>query len=226
MKREHAPFTDLSTVASYAETARRNVPGLADLHRMVMLLLAERARDSAHILVVGAGGGMETSAMAAAQPTWRFTGVDPSPAMLNLARNLVLPFGERVDLIDGTVDQLPEASFDGATCLLTFHHLDRLDRLRTLREIRCRLKRDACLAIVQHTAHGSDPERWMTLSAAFRDLEGPEWAMARATGRTMTERLLLLTPAEEVDLLLEAGFAQVELFYAALSFRGWVAYST
>jgi tRNA (cmo5U34)-methyltransferase len=225
MKREHALFTDPYTVASYAKNARRNVPGLDDLHRMVMLLLAERAGEAAHILVVGAGGGMETSAMAEAQPTWRFTGVDPSPAMLDLAKDVVRPFAKRVDLIEGTVDQLPAASFDGATCLLTFHHLDRKDRLRTLREIRGRLKRGACLVIVEHTAPGPNPERWMTLSAAFRDLEGPDWANARATGRTMTERLSLLTPAEEADLLHEAGFVEVALFYAALSFRGWVAYS-
>ncbi|WP_271575718.1 hypothetical protein [Bradyrhizobium sp. CCBAU 11361] len=39
----------------------------------------------------------------------------------------------------------------------------------------------------------------------------------------MTERLLLLTPAEEEDLLQEAGYSDVALFYAAFSFRGWVA---
>ena len=51
-------FANPAAIASYLENAQRNVPGLADLHRMVMLLLAEQAHGPAHILVVGAGGGM------------------------------------------------------------------------------------------------------------------------------------------------------------------------
>ena len=223
MKRENTPFANPASVASYAKNAQCNVPGLAGLHRMVMLLLAEHAPGAAHILVVGAGGGMETLAMAEAQPTWRFTGVDPSPAMLDLARDAVSSYTDRVDLIDGTVDELPASSFDGATCLLTFHHLERHERLRVLRDIRARIKRGAPLVVVEHSAPGHDPERWMTLSAAYRDCDGPDWARARATAKTMIERLPLLTPAEEEDLLRESGFADVALFYAALSFRGWVA---
>ncbi len=41
----------------------------------------------------------------------------------------------------------------------------------------------------------------------------------------MMERLPLLTPAEEEGLLREAGFTDVELCYAAFSFRGWVGTS-
>ena len=72
MDHRHAPFTNPAAVASYAANTPRRVPGLADLHRMVMLLLAEQASEDAHILVVGAGGGMETKAMAEAQPRLRF----------------------------------------------------------------------------------------------------------------------------------------------------------
>src|SRR3546814_13141348 len=97
MNHNHAPFIDPAAVASYAANAPLKVPGLADLHRMVMLLLAEQAPGDAHILVVGAGGGMETRAIAEAQPAWRFTGVDPSPAMLDLARQTHNPFSKRVD---------------------------------------------------------------------------------------------------------------------------------
>lgn len=197
MTREHAPFTDPAVVASYARDARRNVPGLDDLHRMVMLLPAEKAPEAAHILVIGAGGGMETRAMAEAQPTWRLTGVDSSPAMLDLARDVVSPYADRVDVIEGTILQVLEGSFGGATCLLTFHRFDLTGRLRTLEQIRHRLKRDASLVVVEHTAPGPDSERWMTLSAAFRDRHAPDWSKAQAAGRMMIERLPLLTPAEK-----------------------------
>jgi tRNA (cmo5U34)-methyltransferase len=172
MDHKHAPFTDPAAVASYAANAPRKVPGLADLHRMVMLLLAEEALGDAHIFVVGAGGGMETRAMAEAQPAWRFTGVDPSPAMLDLARQTLTPFADRVDLIQGTIDQAPKGPFDGATCILTLHHLGRDERLQTLKDIRRRLRPGAKLVVAEHSAPGSDPERWMTRSVAFGGHEG------------------------------------------------------
>lgn len=222
MDHEHTPFTNPATVASYTANTPRKVPGLADLHRMVMLLLAEQAQEDAHILVVGAGGGRETKAVAEAQPTWRFTGVDPSPVMLDLARQTLTPFADRVDLIEGTIDQAPTGPFDGATCLLTLHHLHRDGRLRTLEDIRRRLRPGTRLVVAEHSAPGLDPERWMTRSVAFGDREELDWAKAAASGRMMMERLPLLTPAEEEVLLREAGFTDVELYYAAFSFRGWV----
>ena len=48
------------------------------------------------------------------------------------------------------------------------------------------------------------------------------------TARTieaMASRLPLLSPEVEVDLLEQAGFEGHELFYAAFTFKGWVAYA-
>ena len=84
VKESQGPFSNPAMVANYADETPRKVPGLADLHRMAMLLLSERAQQAAHILVIGAGGGMELKAMAEAQRKWVFTGVDPSAAMLDL----------------------------------------------------------------------------------------------------------------------------------------------
>lgn len=217
-----SPYADPRAIASYAEDAWRKVPGLADLHRMMLLLLSERAPAAAHMLVVGAGGGMETRAMAEAQPGWRFTGVDPSPAMLALAHQATMPFTDRVDLIEGTVGQTPDGPFDGATCLLTLHHIDLSERLHTLQEVRRRLKPGAAFVVAHHAAPGPGPQDWMTRSMAFADRAGPDWAKAAERGRVMMERLPLLTPDEEEALLREAGFVDVALFYAAFSFRGWV----
>ncbi|MBM7331237.1 class I SAM-dependent methyltransferase [Agrobacterium sp. S2] len=223
MPPKHTPFVDQATVASYVENVRRIVPGLDDLHRMAMLLLAEEAPEAAHILVVGAGGGMEIRAMAEARPAWRFTGVDPSGPMLDLAHEMLQPVADRVDLRKGTVAQAPDGPFDGATCLLTLHHLDGGERLRTLEGIRRRLTPGANLIITEHTAPDPDPVRWMTRSVAFGDRDGLDWEKAETTGRMMIERLTLLSPADEESFLREAGFTEIALFYAALSFRGWIA---
>jgi len=223
MQHTSSPFANPSAISTYVEQTPLRVPGLADLHRMAMLLLAEHAPGTAHILIVGAGGGMETRSLAEAQPDWRFTGVDPSPAMIDLARRTLAPFADRVELLEGTIDQAPLDLFDGATCILTLHHIEQDERLRTLREIRRRLRPGASLVVAGHSAPGPDPERWMTRSVAFGDRAGIDWAKSSATASMITERLPLLTPAEEEDLLREAGYSEVALFYAAFSFRGWVA---
>jgi len=216
-------FANPAAIASYVDNARKNVPGLTDLHRMVMLLLAEHSQGPAHILVVGAGGGMETKAMAEAQPNWGFTGVDPSAAMLDLARQTLGPVCERVRLIEGTIDQVQDGNFDGATCLLTMHHLDRSERLYLLRETRARLKPGAPLVTVEHSAPAPDAAVWMARSVAFSDRNGLDWDRARSSGQKMVQHLTLLSSEAEQDLLREAGFIDVAMFYAAFSFRGWVA---
>lgn len=222
MQDKHAPFTDPAAVASYARDTPRKVPGLADLHRMAMLLLAEQAPAAAHVLVIGAGGGLELVSLATAQRDWRFTGVDPSPAMLELARQAAAPFAQRIHLVLGLVDQAPAGPFDGATCLLTLHFLDRGERLRTLREIHRRMQPGARLVVAHHAPPEGNAERWMARSVAFGADGNSDTAKTAAVGKLMTQRLPLLTPREEEELLRDAGFVDVELFYAAFSFRGWV----
>ena len=223
MTRPGLPFSDPAMVADYAAETPRKVPGLADLHRMTMLLLSESAPGAAHVLVVGAGGGLELRAMAAARPGWAFTGVDPSAAMLELARRTTEPFADRIELIEGTVDAAPAQPYDGATCLLTLHFLDRSERLRTLTEIHRRLKPGARLVMAHHGVPGDAAEPWLARSAAFAQRDEIDWPAARASASAMAARLPLLSAGEEEALLRSAGFRDAELFYAAFSFRGWVA---
>ena len=86
-------FSDPVAVARYLDGPRRFVPGLADLHRMTGILLAERAPADARVLVLGAGGGLELKALAEAHPGWRFVGVDPAGPMLALAKQTLGPAG-------------------------------------------------------------------------------------------------------------------------------------
>ena len=100
-------FSDPSSVARYAEGPRRLVPGLEALHRMTLLLLAERAPKDARVLVLGAGGGMELKVFAEGQPGWRFDGVDPAAAMLKLAEEMLGPLAAQVSLHEGYIDSAP-----------------------------------------------------------------------------------------------------------------------
>jgi tRNA (cmo5U34)-methyltransferase len=176
------------------------------------------------ILVYGAGGGLELKAFADAQPSWRFTGVDPSKEMLDLARGVLGPHLARVDLLQGYIGDAPPGPFDGATCLLTLHFLRSEERLEVLQDIRRRLKPGAPLIVAHHSyPEGSDPRTWLTRSIAFADTVSHDLAKASDSAEAMISRLPILPSDAEEALLCRAGFSDVALFYAGFSFRGWVA---
>lgn len=218
------PFTDPETVARYAEDTARKVPGFTDLHRMAMILLAERVPETANILALGAGGGLELKAFAEAQPQWRFTGVDPSAEMLNLAGRVLGPLSNRTVLKEGYIDSAPAGPFDGATCLLTLHFLKADERLHTLQQLHQRMKNGAPLIVAHHSQpNGDELCRWFARSVAFAQEGSIDFDQASKSANIMEERLPILTGNEEEELLREAGFSNVSLFYAAFTFRGWVA---
>lgn len=219
-----SPFTDAATVARYAEDTPRKVPGYTGLHRMAMLLLAERAPREAEILVYGAGGGLELKAFSEAQPGWRLVGIDPSAEMLDLARDILGPAQARVDLRQGYMEAAPPGPFDGAACLLTMHFLQQADRLEVLRDMRRRITPGGRLVIAHHSyPEGSEPEAWLTRSIMFAATDVPNAASSSGSARMMSAHLPVLSSGQEEALLKQAGFSEIALFYAAFSFRGWVA---
>jgi tRNA (cmo5U34)-methyltransferase len=218
-------FSDRERIAHYADGPRRFTPGLDAVHRMTELLLAERAPPNANVLVLGAGGGLELKALAQAQAGWRFTGVDPAGPMLDLAREAMGDDAGRTDLIEGYIDDAPEGPFDAATCLLTLHFLDRDERVRTLREMHRRMKPGAPLVVVHSSFPQAEPARtrWLERYAAFAVASGVDPAQTEQARSAVASSLALLTPEEDELCLYDAGFTDVELFYAAFTWRGWVS---
>src|SRR5690606_14174320 len=217
-------FEDPAAVARYAENPPRYMPGYADVQRMAAILLAERVADSGTVLVLGAGGGLEMKVFAEMQSRWRFVGVDPALEMLKLARGTLGPEEARVEWVEGFIDDAPAGPFDGAASLLTLHFLPAPERLRTLREIRARLTPGAPFV----AAHSSFPhapggrETWLRRYTAFATAKGAETAQAEQAAKAVGANLDLLDPEADADLLRQAGFRDVELFYAAFTWRGWV----
>jgi tRNA (cmo5U34)-methyltransferase len=178
------PFSDPDAVARYREGPPRQVPGFADLHRMVDLL--------------------------------------------RLAAATTEPFADRIHLHEGYVDSAPEGPFDAATCLLTLHFIPAAERLTTLQQLHRRLTPGGPLVVAHHSFPPQPPERdvWLGRYAAYA--VGTGAAAAAQTAKmisAMGERLPVLSPEDDEALLREAGFRDVSLFYAALTFRGWVAHA-
>lgn len=218
--------TDPGDAASYAARVARHVPGLHDMHRMAGILLAEQVPETGRVLLLGAGGGLELKAFAQAHPGWRFDGVDPSPGMITQAQDILGDDNAKVTFHHGYIDDAPGGPFDGAACLLTLHFLPREERLRTLRALHHRLLPSAPLVVVHHSFPiGGDGEHdlWLRRNAGWLIAAGTPEAQAMAGIATIKERLPVLPPEEEERLLTTAGFRDVQLFYAAFTFKGWVA---
>lgn len=209
---------------SYAEGPPRQVPGFAGLQRMTSMLLAERVSPHGRVLVLGAGGGLELKALADDHPGWTFTGVDPSADMLRVAHQIVGPHAARIRLHEGYIEAAPVGPFEGATCLLTLHFVPRDQRLETLRQIHRRLVPSAPFVVAHLSFVQTEPERsmWIARHVAFG---GTDPANAESARQAIATRLSVLSPEEDEAMLRQAGFSNVGLFYAGLSFRGWVAYA-
>lgn len=220
-------FTESDAVARYAEGPVRQVPGFLDLQKMAAILLAERAGAAAEILVLGAGGGLELRAFADWHPGWQFTGVDPSGQMLALAAQTAAAHLSRIDLVQGYIDDAPLGPFDAACCLLVLHFIPPEARVPTLRQIRARLKPGAPLVVAQHSIPQDPAERalWLDRYAAFAAASGVPLDNARRGAEAIGQQLPIAAPEQDAAYLRAAGFTGISLFYAAFTFRGWVAYA-
>ena len=219
-------FEDPEFVQRYAEGPGQFVPGYHVMQRMAAQLIAERTGEDAHLLVLGAGGGLELGAFAGLHPHWLFTGVDPAAEMLKAARERVEACGarDRVTLIEGLIDDAPDGPFDAATCLLTLHFVpDDGGKLETLQLIRKRLKPGAPFILVDLCIGAIDGDLRRDRYATFALNSGAEPDDVCQTKARLVDVLHTVSPERDVELLTQAGFTDVDLFYAGLSWRGWSA---
>lgn len=223
-----AVFSDPEVVARYAQGPARLIPGFATLHRMIVQLLRERVGTTARVLVLGAGGGMELLSFATAEPGWNFVGVDPSGPMLEQARQVLGELAFRVELREGYIPDAPAGPFDAATCLLTLQMVeDDGQKLEALRAIRARLTPGAPCAIVDLCIDKTAPDAEQKLQryAQYAVASGTDPTRREAMKASLKRMLHCVSPAREEALLAEAGFAGAEIFFAGLSWRGWITYA-
>lgn len=218
-------FSDPQAVGCYAEGSLRFVPGLDLLRQMTGLLLAERAPTDARVLVLGAGGGGELRALAQAHPRWTFVGVDPAAEMLRLAERTVGADMDRVELVEGFIDDAPAGPFDAAACLLTLHFLAAPERERMVRQIHDRLRPGAPFVAAHVSFRQSADERevWLDRYAAYPIASGADPDQVRKARAAVAASLNILDPEQDEAILRAGGFSSVNLFYAALAWRGWTA---
>jgi tRNA (cmo5U34)-methyltransferase len=221
---------DAGRAGEYHRQSRVALAGYEACHELTACILAAAIGQDApaHLLIAGAGTGQEMVAIGALQPSWRFTAVDPAPAMVELATGRLKAAGldARVTMRLGYVGDLPpEPTYDGATLIGVLHHLPGEDAKRAiLRAIAARLKRNAPFVLAcNHYAYASQP----LLLAAWRQ----RWRMHGASESEIDAKLGKIlqgadpppSEAAVAALLTDAGFAPPTRFFSSLFWGAWLA---
>ena len=222
---------DGSRADEYEQQSRIGLAGYDACHELSACILAAmlgRGRD-AQVLVAGAGGGAKEIVTAGAlEKKWRFTAVDPSRPMMDLAELRIkqAKLADRTQIILGTVDDLPEGIlFDAATLIGVLHHLPGDSAKKSiLRALAVRLKPGAPLVLAgNHYAYASHPlllaawgERWRLHGASDAEIEAKRGKIMQGADPPHSEHAV-------EALLDEAGFEKPTRFFSSLFWGAWIA---
>jgi tRNA (cmo5U34)-methyltransferase len=211
---------------------RKAIPGYESLHGMTQSLLQTSLNPSAS---VGSGTGMELVNYSKPNPEWLLTGVDPASEMMAIAQVEITDRGlqERVNLHTGYVNSLPKTEqMDAATLMLVMHFLaDDGAKLQLLKDIAQRLKPGAKLILAD--LYGDQSVSYFSLFTKawqdfyFSQLDDETRIKAEANFQTsIRNSIYFVTEARIIELLQAAGFSQINKFYNAFLFGGWIAQYT
>lgn len=213
--------------AHYDTQASVTLAGVQAMYELGVSALTAQldGRDTASLLFVGLGTGAELVPYTRfGVPGWRFTGVDPSEAMLAVARQRLEAEGllSRTHLHVGELRTLPPGPpFDGAQMLGVLHHVEGEEaRLELLREVTRRLAPGAPLVLGCRV--GKDP---VLTDVELRRLRA--YGVPRDELEHRRERFALIQPIES-DAALFAMFARSGLveprpLFVSLQFKVFLA---
>ncbi|MCE8013537.1 class I SAM-dependent methyltransferase [Billgrantia desiderata] len=217
--------------SSYDAQWAKTLPIRNCLHLLLDAAFAELPEE-AHVLCVGVGTGAELSHLARNKPTWKFTAVEPSGAMLDICRKQAATegFAGRCQFHEGYLESLPGAQiFDAATCLLVSQFiLDWQDRSDFFHEIARRLKPGGLLASSDLASDVASPEyevllcAWMNMMAQA-DIT-PE-GMARMR-KAYANDVGVLPPSRVAAIIEAGGFEPPVQFFQAGLIHAWLSKRT
>jgi tRNA (cmo5U34)-methyltransferase len=227
MKFEEQSLPDLD---DYAALAEQYIPGRRAIFAIVEASFLELLpQGPAKILVVGAGGGEEILRLGSANPSWSFVGVDTYQPMVDLARRRVAstPVGLRSAVHTTTIEELCEAEFDAATCILTAHFVPDDGSKRAFFEaIRARMKPGAPLAIIDGVGVAGEEQtellRRIWKRHAIRNGVPTEEAEKNAQN---FKKVAVISAEREEELLTNAGFKDLVPIFRGLAIKGWLAFA-
>ncbi|KFA89767.1 class I SAM-dependent methyltransferase [Archangium violaceum] len=213
--------------AHYDAQASVNLAGAQAMYELGVSALTAQldGQETASLLFVGVGTGAELVPYTRfGVPGWRFTGVDPSDAMLDVARKRLEAEGllSRTQLHVGELRTLPPgAPFDGAQMMGVLHHVEGEEaRLELLREVTRRLKPGAPLVVGCRV--GGDP---VLTNVELRRLRayGVSQEQLEYRRQRLAEVLPIESDAALFAMLARTGLVEPRPIFISLQFKVFLA---
>ncbi|MFD1989915.1 class I SAM-dependent methyltransferase [Paenibacillus nicotianae] len=227
----------------YTERIHRKIPGYEYLYRLTEHLLHTQSQTSTEyyyssasteekrVLIIGAGGGQEIVTLGAEHPEWRFTAIDLSEQMLNIAKQRVKQQGitASIEWIQGTVDDIPTHSsvtYDAATCLLVLHFIKERDqKLELLRKIAQHMPKGAPICIACITGKPQSPAFLWQMKAwkqhmLNQQIPIDEW---QAFADSIGQQSFPISSIEVEQLLKKSGWTTITSYFGSFLIQAWCA---
>lgn len=212
--------------ATYDKQWERMAPIRNTIHLLMEAIFVELPED-ANILCVGAGTGAELIQLAQRFPSWTFTAVDPSEAMLAVCAQRLEELGlaERCTLHCGYLESLePACVFDAATALLVSQFLlDKTARIQFFESIAKRLLPGGILVSSDLSADFALPSDLALMKVWFRvmkagDLNKQDIEKMHAAYR---DDVAVLPEEEVTHIIKSGGFEMPTVFFQSGLIHAW-----
>lgn len=202
-----------------AKTYDKRIETLVPGYNLALSLMASAfktaLKENSHILVAGCGTGSEILELAKYLPDARFTAVEPSPGMLEKAKERIAQAGlsQRVIFKNEKIEDC-SGVYDAVTLSLVFHFIPFAEKLKFLQHLAQLLKKGGLLLLFDVTETKDDNilESWLQMrisskhevTAVMNRLENDWYHMS--TDKTLS-------------LFIQAGFSQVDVIFHACCYQ-------
>jgi tRNA (cmo5U34)-methyltransferase len=189
------------------------------LDRLPKLLREAAPKD---LLVVGCGTGNEIERFVQTSEHWQITGIDPSPEMIEQAREKLLDF-KNVNLVEGLVTDLDVSKkYGAATLLLVLHFLDdKGQKQNLLKAIAERLEPGAPFVMLDITGDKEQLQKNLKILRLLWPDGLDEEEMKNRLTRIENE-LHCISEKRVSEICVEAGFESPLRFFQSAVYMGWI----
>lgn len=189
------------------------------MHQLPKLIMPTTNNN---LLVAGCGTGNEIEKFIQASNKWNITGIDPSPQMLNQAKDRFKNF-KNVNFVEGVVSDINlNKKFDAATLLLVLHFLkDNGEKLNILKNIADRMNFGASFILLDITGTKKQIKKNLQILKAFLPFDLDKNQIDSRIKRIETK--INYVPEQRLNsLLLEAGFEEPLRFFQSSIYSGYI----
>jgi tRNA (cmo5U34)-methyltransferase len=212
-------WKEADRVQDYVSQNDRDAQQMAEVFGILTAVLPYAADAPLRVLDIGSGHGVFAAALLDAFPNARATGLDISPAMMEVGRERMARFGDRFqyhvgDFADGRLPDDLKGPFDVVVSSRAIHHINPDAKRSLFADVYARLDPEGCFFDVDNMRPRDD---FIRARYAQADPARPGYGNNAQRPRTGGGSREHPDPvAEQLASLREAGFSHVDCYWKRL----------